>query len=141
VATLWTLGFEGRTPAEVVSILREYRIERVVDIRWLPMEEDASFSKPALSAILANANIAYDMRRELAPKRDALDSFADTGDLDTLTEHFDTDVPDKAVAMFLRTAEGQRTAVLCKERDPHRCHREALARAVKRRGVAVKHIY
>jgi uncharacterized protein (DUF488 family) len=44
------------------------------------------------------------------------------------------------VATLLTLAQGRRTAVMCAEAVPWRCHRSLLADALVVRGVAVEHI-
>ena len=57
--TFISVGYEGRTPAEMVALLRAQRVSRVLDIRELPLSRRRGFSKTALAERLRKAGIEY----------------------------------------------------------------------------------
>ncbi len=136
---IWTLGFEGRSPADILRTLEEYRIERVLDVRATPVE-DSGFNKAALESAVSKAGMAYDLRRELAPKREIRDAYRGTGDYEAFAAAYASDLAKKAVEMAGHTAKGQRTCLVSTERDPYRSHRVVLGDALEKIGFRVHHI-
>jgi len=58
-AKLFTVGYEGRSIDELVDALRAAGVERLVDVRELPLSRRKGFSKTALGDTLRDAGIEY----------------------------------------------------------------------------------
>jgi len=56
---IFTIGYEGATVAEFVSALQKAQVERVIDVRALPLSRRPGFSKSSLRAALEEAGIEY----------------------------------------------------------------------------------
>ena len=56
---LFTIGYEGATMDEFLSALRTAGVERVIDVRALPLSRRPGFSKTPLKNALAEAGIDY----------------------------------------------------------------------------------
>lgn len=69
VRRLWTIGYEGHSPESLTMVLRKARIERLVDIRELPLSRKAGFSKRALAAGMQHAGIEYTHLKALGTPR------------------------------------------------------------------------
>lgn len=128
---LLTVGYEKRSIDEYVNLLREHRVQVVLDVRESAWSHKPGFSKSAFSAALAKAGIRY-VHAQFAgnPKwlRSMADDHGDCLDLyrDYLDEH--PEIMD-ALDAVLR-AEGvarRRIALTCFERHPGDCHRGILA--------------
>jgi uncharacterized protein (DUF488 family) len=64
--TLFTIGYEGHpTPGSMVTTLQGADVERLLDVRELPLSRRRGFSKTLLSATLAEHGIRYDHERAL----------------------------------------------------------------------------
>jgi len=62
--TLFTIGYEGHpTPGSMVTTLQGADVERLLDVRELPLSRRRGFSKTLLSATLAEHGIRYDHER------------------------------------------------------------------------------
>ena len=61
---LYTIGYEGRALDELIAILASHRIERVIDVRDLPLSRRRGFSKTPLGTALRGAGIDYVHVRE-----------------------------------------------------------------------------
>ena len=55
---LFTIGYEGRALDELIAILAANRIERVIDVRELPLSRRRGFSKTPLGTALAGHRAA-----------------------------------------------------------------------------------
>jgi len=145
VNPIFTLGYEQSSVAEFLTRLKNGRIERVVDVRDLPLSRRTGFSKTPLSEHLDKAGIAYQHLRALgAPKplRDAVRGGGSWQDYEkgygqVLAEN------EEALRELLKLSARERICLVCFERDPERCHRRLVAEAMRseiRGGPDVQHI-
>ncbi len=56
---IFTIGYEAATMAEFLAALKGAEVERVIDVRALPLSRRPGFSKSPLRAALAEAGIEY----------------------------------------------------------------------------------
>jgi uncharacterized protein (DUF488 family) len=70
--TVFTTGYEQHADtSSLIDTLRAVGVRRLVDVRELPLSRRRGFSKTALAAALATADIEYEHVRELGnPKAD-----------------------------------------------------------------------
>jgi uncharacterized protein (DUF488 family) len=111
-----------------VGRLREAQVERVLDVRASPRSPRPGFSRAPLERTLTAAGIAYRSLPEVGNPFRA-DAAADlAGVLARYRAHL---AARPALAAAARdAAAGARTALLCAEANPARCHRGVLAEAV-----------
>lgn len=122
---LYTIGYEGRSLDEFLEELVAAEVDRLIDVRQVPLSRKRGFSKSTLAAALATKDIAYvHLKQAGNPFRH------EAGDvLAKYAAHLDAGV----VAEVAEAAKGHRAALLCYERHPGECHRSILAgRVVKR---------
>lgn len=135
---LFTIGYEGRELDELIAILSANRIDRVIDIRGLPLSRRRGFSKTPLGIALGGAGIDYLHMREAGnPYR----KLKDTLPRDELLAKYKTHIAAarETVVNVAEQARGHRAALLCYEAAPEECHRSLLApRVAKLLGVAVR---
>ncbi len=131
---LFTIGYEGLTLDAFVARLRASRVDRVIDIRAMPLSRKRGFSKTPLAAALSASGIDYVHVREAGnPYRKEDDVLA------KYAAHLES-VPH-AVDEVAGAARGHRAALLCYEADVRTCHRSLVApRVAAHLGVAVKHL-
>lgn len=140
MARLFTIGYERTlTASELIERLRAAGVERVVDVRALPLSRRRGFSKRGLAEALADAGIAYEHWRPLGnpePFRDLYKS----GDLEAGRPGYLAHIRGDAsveVDMLADSLEARATAVLCFEHDAAVCHRRDLAEEIVRRRADV----
>ena len=129
---LFTIGYEGATMAEFLGALAEAGVERVIDVRALPLSRRPGFSKTPLRAALVEAGIDYIHLRALGTPADGR-AAARAGRKDVLDRIYaaQLDLPEALVAAeeMKRLASERASALLCFERDPACCHRTLLWRS------------
>lgn len=134
--TLHTIGYEKRSPDDLLAALRERAVRVLVDVRDDPMSRRAAYRPDALRELVGPAGIVYEARRDLgAPKasRDELHATADLGAyLARFREHALRDLLPALDRLAARVAAGG-AALLCYERRPEECHRSVLADLVAER--------
>lgn len=140
---IWTIGHSTRSFDELVGLLRDNGVERVADIRRYPgSRRHPQFSRESLERELPKEDLAYIHLVDLGGRRKALPGSRNTAlhneQMRGYADYLPTEPARKAIEFLL--AGEQRTAVMCAEAVPWRCHRNLLADELVRRGVEVLHI-
>ena len=130
---IFTIGYEATTMAEFLAALRQAGVERVIDVRALPLSRRPGFSKSPLSAALGEAGIDYVHLKALGTPADGR-SAARAGRQQDLERIYagQLELPEATVqAEQMRELAAEKpSAVLCFEREPAQCHRTLLLDAV-----------
>jgi uncharacterized protein (DUF488 family) len=128
---LFTVGYEGRDLGEFVEILRVAGVDRVIDVRELPLSRRRGFSKTPLRAALAKASIEYvHLRIAGNPYRDQRGDIARC--LSLYRQHLKRS--PEVIDAVLEAARGHRAVLLCVERDACNCHRSVIALGLEEQG-------
>jgi uncharacterized protein (DUF488 family) len=135
---LFTIGYEGRALDELIAILASNKIDRVIDVRDLPLSRRRGFSKTPLGTALTCAGIEYvHLRKAGNPYR----RIRHTLTIDELLAKYRAHLggAHEAIESVAECARGRRVALLCHEADSAKCHRSLLApKVAKALGVAVR---
>jgi uncharacterized protein (DUF488 family) len=130
---IFTIGYEGTTVPEFIAALTREGVERVVDVRALPLSRRPGFSKTALGAALGEAGIEYVHLKALGTPADGR-AAARAGRHAELKRIYagQLELPEALAqaAQMLALAAEKPTALLCMEREPAHCHRTLLLQAV-----------
>lgn len=127
---IYTIGSSRRTEEEFIEILRAYDIENLVDVRSFPKSKLEHFSKENLSRLLEDGGIGYIyLGKELGGfRKGGYEQY-------THTEDFNS-----GVTKLEEIALQGKTAFMCAERFPWKCHRRFISRELNSRGWKVIHI-
>ena len=142
---VYTIGHSTRPLEEFIEILRGFAVALVADVRTVPRSRhNPQFNRETLPRGLAVAGIDYVHLPGLGglrhPRKDspnqgwrspAFRGFADY----MLTPEFEA-----GLSQLLDLARERRTALMCAEAVPWRCHRSLIADALAVRGVRVEHL-
>ena len=130
---IFTIGYEGAIVPQFIDSLRDAGVERVIDVRALPLSRRPGFSKSALRAALEEQGIEYVHLKALGTPADgrAAARAGRHADMERIYGG-QLELPEAIAqsAQMLALAEEKPTALLCMEREPARCHRTLLLRAV-----------
>src|SRR3954465_15878283 len=140
---IFTIGYEGTTVAEFVAALQTAGVERVIDVRALPLSRRPGFSKTPLSGALAEAGIEYVHLKALGTPSEGRTA-ARAGRHSDLERIYagQLELPEAMVqsARMLELAAEKPSTLLCMEREPAHCHRALLLNAVAPKADVV-HLY
>jgi len=127
---VYTLGTSTRSPGEFIELLSSRGVEVVVDVRRFPSSRFEHFHKEKLAGYLSEAGINYIyMGEELGGyRRGGYQNFITTSEFRL------------GLRKLEEIAQEKRTAVVCAERFPWRCHRRFIALELEKQGWQVKHI-
>lgn len=130
---IFTIGYEGATVPEFIAALGAAGVERVIDVRALPLSRRPGFSKSPLRAALAEAGIDYVHLKALGTPAEGRTA-ARAGrhaDMERIYAG-QLELPEAMAqsAQMLDLASEKPSALLCMEREPKHCHRTLLLKAV-----------
>jgi len=130
---IFTIGYEGTTMDEFLAALKAAGVERLIDVRALPLSRRPGFSKSPLRAALEEVGIEYVHLKALGTPAEGR-SAARAGrhaDLERIYAG-QLELPEAIVqgAQMIELAEEKPSALLCFEREPAHCHRTLLLDSV-----------
>jgi uncharacterized protein (DUF488 family) len=140
---IYTIGYEGTTMDEFLAALKAAGVERLIDVRALPLSRRPGFSKTPLRGALEEAGIEYVHLKALGTPAEGR-SAARAGRHEDLERIYaaQLELPEAIVqgAQMLELAAEKPSALLCFEREPEHCHRSLLLTAVAP-DAQVAHLY
>ncbi len=127
---IYSIGTSTRTLEEFLSIIKEYKIDVLVDIRSFPKSRFPHFIKGNLEKSLNSIGIQYFyLGKELG-------GFRKGGYIAYMeSENF-----GKGLELLEEIGREKRAAFFCSERFPWRCHRRWVAGRLMQKGWKVIHI-
>jgi uncharacterized protein (DUF488 family) len=130
---IFTIGYEGATQDEFVAALVKAGVERVIDVRAVPLSRKPGFSKNVLAAALREAGIDYVHLKALGTPPEGREA-ARKRRFEVMERIYaeQLETPEAAIqsAQLIALAEEKPSALLCFERDPSHCHRTPLRLAI-----------
>jgi uncharacterized protein (DUF488 family) len=141
--TLWTIGHSNRDLADFIALLAAERIQVVSDVRRFPgSRRYPHFGREALAASLAAAGLDYVHFPSLGGRRTSRsDSTQNAGwqvaAFAAFADYMLTDEFENAFQELSTLAVKRRTAIMCAEALPWRCHRRLIADQFVARGWTV----
>jgi len=137
---IFTIGYEGATMGDFIAALTSAGVERVIDVRALPLSRRPGFSKTPLKGALAEVGIDYVHLRALGTPAAGREA-ARKGRHEDLKRIYASqlELPEAIAqgAEMLALVREKPSALLCFEREPSGCHRSLLLRAVAREAEVV----
>lgn len=143
--TIWTIGHSTRSFEEFLALLEEHRIEFLADVRHFPTSQRVPWTaKASLARALADRDIAYEHFEVLGGFRKALRESVNAGWRNTgfrgYADYMASSEFSAGLNRLIAVASVQRTAIMCAEALPWKCHRSLLSDALVVRGLRVIHI-
>ena len=128
--SVYSLGTSTRSKAEFAGLLQSHGIEMVIDVRRFPTSRIEHFKQESLKQLLADSHIGY------LHLGDKLGGYRSGGyKAFTTTPEFEQGI--KAIEAI---ASQRRSAILCAERLPWRCHRRFITAELEKEGWQIEHI-
>jgi len=145
VLTVFTIGHSSRTWEAFLELLRAHRIERVVDVRTVPRSRhNPQFNRETLSTKLRARRIGFVHLRKLGglrhARRDSLNLGWHNASFRGFADYMQTAEFEDGLRRLIALAKQKRTAIMCAEVVPWRCHRSLIADALLVRGIRAEHI-
>lgn len=128
---IFSLGTSNRSLEEWLDLVEHYRIQCVVDVRRFPTSSRfPHFKRENLATVLTSRDIDY------LWMGDSLGGFRKGG----YQQYMKTEDYQKGIEKLIQIAIQKRTAFICRERFPWKCHRRFIAQSLEKNGWTVHHI-
>lgn len=139
---IYTIGHSTRDGSEFLEILRAFEIKIVADIRTVPRSRhNPQFSKDAITSLLQQDGIDYIHLPKLGGLRKPLKDSENTGWRNSsfrgFADYMQTAEFEEGLCDLIGLSRRNRTAIMCAEAVPWRCHRSLVGDALLVRGVEV----
>lgn len=126
---MFTIGYEQHlSPSTLIDVLRAAGIRRLVDVRELPLSRRRGFSKSALAARLAEAEIEYDHVRALGNPKPYRELYK-SGRVDAGAKRYRAHLKNGSYAALVELSDSldeTPTCLLCFEAAHDECHRAVI---------------
>lgn len=142
---IYALGHSTRPIDKFVSLLQAHKIKILADIRTIPRSRtNPQFNQDDLAAELSRSGIRYIHMKALGglrrPRKDSENTGWQNSSFRGFADYMGSAEFDEALEELMATSSEGRTAIMCAEGNPFRCHRMLVADALAARGVTVFHI-
>ncbi len=143
--SLWTVGHSTRSLDDFIALLQAHGIRRLVDVRTIPRSRhNPQFNKDQLPESMKQAGIQYVHMPALGGLRhacrDSVNGAWRNASFRGFADYMQTAEFEVALKELIRLARSRRTAIMCAEAVPWRCHRSLIADALLVRGLKVEEI-
>jgi uncharacterized protein (DUF488 family) len=143
--TIFTIGHSTHPMEEFVAMLKAHDIAQVVDVRTIPKSRRVPhFNSESLALQLPARGIDYAHLKALGGLRHAKKDSANTGwrndSFRGYADYMATREFQQGIEYLLELARAKRTAIMCAEAVPWRCHRSLIGDALLVRNVKVEDI-
>ena len=149
---IYTIGHGNVADVAIVELLRNFEIQVLVDVRTVPYSQYThQFNREVFANTLKAAGIEYKFAGQFLGGRPDDPTCYKSGKLpEDQTNYLELvdyaevakrDWYQKGIGRLIAIAEKQRTAIMCSEEDPNRCHRHHLiTQTLMERNITVCHI-
>ncbi|MBI5684422.1 MAG: DUF488 domain-containing protein [Verrucomicrobia bacterium] len=142
---IFAIGHSTHPLEEFVALLKAHGIETLADVRTVPKSRhNPQFSQESLALELPRAGIRYVHLKSLGGLRHARPDSQNIGwenlSFRGYADYMQTEAFAAALDELIALGAQSRTAIMCAEGNPARCHRSLVADALVARGVAALHI-
>lgn len=140
--TLYTIGHSTHSIEEFIALLKEHGIGHLVDVRSIPKSRHVpQFNSDVFTPALAKAGIGYTHLKALGGRRYSRKGSLNTGwrnaSFRGYADYMATPEFAEGLDALEKIAKAQRTAIMCAEAVPWRCHRSMIGDAMLVRGWKV----
>jgi uncharacterized protein (DUF488 family) len=143
--TLWTIGHSTKPSEKFLALLKAHHIQQLVDVRTIPRSRhNPQFNREILSTSLKGNGVGYTHKPQLGglrkPKKDSINTGWRNESFRGYADYMQTEEFWGALDELIADGQGLRTAIMCAEAVPWRCHRSLIADALVSRGWDIRHI-
>jgi uncharacterized protein (DUF488 family) len=145
IGTVFTVGHSTLPIERFVAVLAAYGVERLADVRTVPRSRrNPQFNADALALSLSVETIEYVPLAELGGLRKPRVDSENTGwrneSFRGYADYMQTEAFADGLERLVVLSRDGRTAIMCAEAVPWRCHRSLVADALLARGIPVVEI-
>jgi len=137
---IFTVGHSTLPIVDFIALLKVYGISGLADVRTVPRSRhNPQFNSDALAAALREQKITYVSLRALGglrrPRKDSPNAGWRNESFRGYADYMQTDEFITGLDQLIALSRQQRTAIMCAEAVPWRCHRSLVADALLVRDI------
>jgi len=141
---VYTAGYEGQQVDAFLNMLLRNGIQRLLDVRNHPVSRRYGFHKRTLGRLCNSLDIEYLHRPQLGILPEVRQNLKTPTDYESLFAKYEAEVltgEGAAIEEVSQLVRTKPTVLVCVEGDPHKCHRNRLAKAVSEKAhLPVRHL-
>jgi uncharacterized protein (DUF488 family) len=139
---IFTIGHSTRTSDELVDLLKEFKIQHLVDVRTIPRSRrNPQFNQEVLAGELPKHEIGYTHLPALGglrkPKPDSINTSWRNDSFRGYADYMQTPEFEAGLEKLMQIAAKDTVVIMCAEAVPWRCHRSLIGDALLVRGIEV----
>jgi uncharacterized protein (DUF488 family) len=143
--TIYTIGHSTHPLERFLAILKAHQVEKIVDVRTIPKSRrHPHFTREAMEVSLPSHGIEYLHMPGLGglrhPRKDSINLAWKNAGFRGYADYMQTGAFEANLHTLIDVASQRRTAIMCAEAVPWRCHRQLIGDALLARGIAVEDI-
>lgn len=132
---IWTIGHSTRAIEELIAMLKAHGVQLLMDVRTMPRSRHTpQFNTDQLADSLKKAGLDYRHMPRLGglrkPRKDSINTGWRNASFRGYADYMQTDEFRAALDELIAQAQTHRTAIMCAEAVPWRCHRSLIADAL-----------
>jgi uncharacterized protein (DUF488 family) len=140
-----TIGHSNHPIEEFLAMLQAHQVEQIVDVRTMPKSRhNPQFNHDALDVALAAEHIGYVHLPGLGglrhARKDSINTAWRNASFRGYADYMQTPAFDESLRKLIQLTGERRTAIMCAEAVPWRCHRSLIGDALLARGIEVEDI-
>jgi uncharacterized protein (DUF488 family) len=145
IKTLLTIGHSTHPIDEFIELLKEHSVEEIVDVRSVPKSRYCpQFNSDSLSESLRKADIRYAHIEKLGglrhSRKDSINLGWRNASFRGYADYMATPEFSEGLDALIQIARSRKTAIMCAEAVPWRCHRSLISDAMSEKGWTVRDI-
>lgn len=143
--TIWTIGHSTRPIDEFIDFMRAHEIRLLVDVRTIPRSRhNPQFNADSLAESLKQAGLRSVHMPTLGglrkTRKDSINNGWRNASFRGYADYMQTEEFQRALEELMAYGTDMKTAIMCAEAVPWRCHRSLIADALVMYGWKVRHI-
>ncbi|HEY7334090.1 MAG TPA: DUF488 domain-containing protein [Bryobacteraceae bacterium] len=140
-----TIGHSTHSIDEFLDLLKAHEVKQLADVRTIPKSRrNPQFNGADLAKTLRKRRIRYVHVPGLGglrhPRKDSINTGWRNVSFRGYADYMQTQEFESGLKELMDLSGDRRTAIMCAEAVPWRCHRSLIADALLARGVPVEHI-
>lgn len=142
---LWTIGHSTRPIDVFISLLKAHGIQQLIDVRTIPRSRhNPQFNHENVLESLRTEELSYRHMPQLGglrkPRKDSINTGWRNASFRGYADYMQTEQFGKALEELMAYGRNKKTAIMCAEAVPWRCHRSLIADALVTGDWEIRHI-
>ena len=128
---VYSIGYQGRNLSEFLDILEKNKIKILIDTRNSGLSRKPGFSRHVLRKKIEKKGIKFVATPEVGAPKDFRNYLKESGNINNFLKMYKNHIIKNNLFDKLgNQINGERTCIMCFERNPYECHRLILSEMI-----------